>query len=105
MPFDALVSALTERFRRLRDDGLVGRVDTIASARALLAAVHSAAIFETMAHGGPHHGHGRHVDALVEVLWTCGDAICPAGEVCCNASCGICVPPGYGCIQIACVPG
>jgi AcrR family transcriptional regulator len=70
LPFHALVSALTERFRRLRDDGLVGNVDPRASARAFLAAVHSAAIFETMAHGGPHHGHGGHVDALVEVLWT-----------------------------------
>ena len=70
LPFVALVSALTERFRRLRDDGLVGNVDPGASARAFLAAVHSAAIFETMAHGGPHHRHGVHVDALVDVLWT-----------------------------------
>jgi len=70
LPFHALVSALTERFRRLRDDGLVRSVDPSASARAFLAAVHSAAIVETMTHGGPRHGHGRHVDALVEVLWT-----------------------------------
>jgi hypothetical protein len=28
----------------------------------------------------------------------CGD-----GESCCNASCGICAPPGGGCIQIACL--
>jgi len=27
---------------------------------------------------------------------------CPAGQVCCNASCGICTPPGFACIQIAC---
>jgi len=32
----------------------------------------------------------------------CGDATCPAGQVCCNASCGICTPPGGACIQIAC---
>jgi AcrR family transcriptional regulator len=70
LPFVALVSALTERFRQLRDDGLVGDVDPSASARAFLAAVHSAAILETMAHGGPHGGHGAQVDALVEVLWT-----------------------------------
>jgi hypothetical protein len=33
---------------------------------------------------------------------TCGEKICPAGETCCNASCGICTPPGWACIQIAC---
>jgi hypothetical protein len=32
----------------------------------------------------------------------CGPATCPAGQVCCNASCGICTPPGGACIQIAC---
>jgi hypothetical protein len=28
--------------------------------------------------------------------------VCPPGQVCCNASCGICTPPDVGCIQIAC---
>jgi hypothetical protein len=32
----------------------------------------------------------------------CGKNTCPAGQVCCNASCGICTPPGGVCIQIAC---
>ncbi len=32
----------------------------------------------------------------------CGPASCAAGEVCCNASCGICTPPGGACIAIAC---
>jgi hypothetical protein len=32
----------------------------------------------------------------------CGSTTCPSGQVCCNASCGICTPPGNGCIQIAC---
>jgi len=32
----------------------------------------------------------------------CGSKTCASGEVCCNASCGICTPPGYACIQIAC---
>jgi hypothetical protein len=32
----------------------------------------------------------------------CGDQTCGAGLVCCNASCGICTPPGGVCIQIAC---
>lgn len=34
----------------------------------------------------------------------CGDTVCPLGEVCCNASCGICAPPDGACIQIACEP-
>lgn len=34
----------------------------------------------------------------------CGTATCPSGQVCCNASCGICTPPGNFCIQIACNP-
>lgn len=32
----------------------------------------------------------------------CGDSRCGAGQVCCNASCGICTEPGGVCIQIAC---
>ena len=32
----------------------------------------------------------------------CGDIVCPDGEVCCNASCGICTPPGGVCTQQAC---
>ena len=32
----------------------------------------------------------------------CGDKVCGAGMVCCNASCGICTPPDGACIQIAC---
>ena len=32
----------------------------------------------------------------------CGGVTCPAGTSCCNASCGICTPPGMACIQIAC---
>lgn len=33
---------------------------------------------------------------------TCGDTTCDTGQVCCNASCGICTPPDGACIQIAC---
>ena len=33
---------------------------------------------------------------------TCGNALCPTGQYCCNASCGQCAPPGVACIQIAC---
>jgi hypothetical protein len=32
----------------------------------------------------------------------CGRAHCPAGMVCCNASCGICTPPDGFCPAIAC---
>ena len=32
----------------------------------------------------------------------CGDSFCKKGDVCCNASCGICTPPGGVCIQLAC---
>jgi hypothetical protein len=33
---------------------------------------------------------------------TCGTATCGAGQVCCNASCGICTDPGGFCTQQAC---
>jgi hypothetical protein len=33
---------------------------------------------------------------------TCGKATCPTGQLCCNASCGVCTPPGFVCSQIAC---
>lgn len=32
----------------------------------------------------------------------CGNNTCTDGNVCCNASCGICTPPGGACIQLAC---
>ena len=34
---------------------------------------------------------------------TCGDSVCGAGLVCCNASCGICTEPGGFCTQLACL--
>src|SRR5262245_26614704 len=34
----------------------------------------------------------------------CGPTTCPAGQVCCNASCGICTPPGGVCTQQICDP-
>jgi hypothetical protein len=34
----------------------------------------------------------------------CGDTLCPAGQVCCNASCGICTEPDGGCIDLWCGP-
>jgi hypothetical protein len=32
----------------------------------------------------------------------CGKSTCSEGTTCCNASCGMCAPPGFACIQIAC---
>jgi len=34
----------------------------------------------------------------------CGPNVCGAGQVCCNASCGMCAAPDEFCIQIACTP-
>src|SRR5204862_6682793 len=34
----------------------------------------------------------------------CGTAICAEGQVCCNASCGICRSPGASCSQVLCGP-
>jgi hypothetical protein len=34
----------------------------------------------------------------------CGTAICAEGQVCCNASCGTCRPPGVACSQVLCGP-
>ncbi len=34
----------------------------------------------------------------------CGVALCEHGDVCCNASCGICTAPGEGCSQEVCAP-
>lgn len=36
--------------------------------------------------------------------WQCGKNLCPAGQQCCNESCGICAPPGGACTQQACEP-
>jgi AcrR family transcriptional regulator len=69
LPFHALVAALTDRFTRLREDGLVGRVDPFASATAFLAAIHSAALIQAMSHHGAPEARRAHVDSLVEVLW------------------------------------
>ena len=36
--------------------------------------------------------------------WQCGKNVCAAGQVCCNASCGVCTPPDGVCTQQACEP-
>ncbi len=68
LPFHSLVSALTERFRRLVDDGLVGDVEPSAAARVFLATVHSAVLLETMAHA-PQTSRRGQIDVLVDTVW------------------------------------
>jgi hypothetical protein len=34
----------------------------------------------------------------------CGSVVCPEGQVCCNASCSQCRPPGVSCSQVQCGP-
>jgi hypothetical protein len=46
-------------------------------------------------------GNGRTASNL-DLTTPCGGNSCSEGTVCCNASCGICVPPGGHCIQIVC---
>lgn len=69
LPFHPLLNRLAERFARLRKDGLAGPIDPEAAALAFLAAVHSAALFETMS-GAPAEADRRpRIRALVATLW------------------------------------
>jgi AcrR family transcriptional regulator len=70
LSFHPLVGALAERFKRLRDDGLIAEADPFASARAFLSLVHAFAFSELMTHGSHRGGHGVGIHALVDVLWT-----------------------------------
>ena len=49
--------------------------------------------------GSPNYDVGLRSDAAVE---RCGATTCTAGEVCCNASCGICAAPGVACTAVVC---
>ena len=50
-------------------------------------------------------GEGDDDDEMPSVDPTpCGDAVCGAGEYCCNASCGTCAKEGEGCTLEACEP-
>jgi hypothetical protein len=44
----------------------------------------------------------KNVNGQAKCLATCGSVVCGEGQVCCNASCGMCTAPGQFCIQIAC---
>ncbi|MBX3272955.1 MAG: hypothetical protein KF729_22015 [Sandaracinaceae bacterium] len=51
-------------------------------------------------------GAGTHLDAAsadAGAAVTCGAVVCGDGLECCNASCGICAPPGAGCAAIECL--
>jgi hypothetical protein len=41
----------------------------------------------------------------VEQGEACGDVVCAAGDICCNASCNQCTKPDMVCIQLACDDG
>ncbi len=49
---------------------------------------------------GPFSSGDAPSDAGTRV--TCGSATCAQGQVCCNASCGTCTPPGAMCTQQVC---
>ena len=38
----------------------------------------------------------------VDAATRCGPAVCGDGQSCCNPTCGICAPPGGGCIALHC---
>lgn len=50
----------------------------------------------------PGDGPVQVIEGPVEVFTPCGPTSCGAGEFCCNPSCGVCLPPGYACAQVAC---
>lgn len=49
-------------------------------------------------HVGTHDGGAEDAGERVR----CGPVTCEQGQVCCNASCGICTAPGGTCVEIAC---
>jgi hypothetical protein len=48
--------------------------------------------------------HGRDGGPVVDAGGpeVCGDVVCGPGTTCCNASCGICTPPGVACTTVVC---
>lgn len=69
LPFHPLLSGLADRFTRMRNDGLIGPIDSEAAALAFLATIHSAALFDTMS-GAPAETDRRpQIRALVATLW------------------------------------
>jgi hypothetical protein len=70
-------------------------------ARSILSLSFGLALIATLSFGASGCGHGGAGNGVA-----CGKARCAAGDVCCNASCGICTPPGGVCTQQVCTdPG
>jgi hypothetical protein len=68
LAFHPLLTAVTQRFERLRNDGLVADLDPSASAHAFLATAHAAALAELLGHSGKRRST-QQLDALLQVLW------------------------------------
>lgn len=69
LPFVPIVNALTERFRRMKTDGLMEGGDPHASAIAFISAIHSLVFFELMTTDHERKQKGVGVRAQVAVLW------------------------------------
>ena len=68
LPFEPLLQGLTERFERMRNDGLVGKIDSNAAALAFLVAVHSVVLIEAMP-GAAGRKRRPGVRSLIATLW------------------------------------
>lgn len=69
LPFMPLAHALATRFKRMRDDGLIGPIQPEAAAHTMIATVHTVALLEMMfdgAHGGSRE---KQIESLVDVMW------------------------------------
>lgn len=69
LPFLRLTDAIAARFRRMSEDGLIGRTDPHASAVAFIAAIHSLALFERLTSSHERTHHKANARELVMVLW------------------------------------
>ena len=66
-------------------------------ARNVLSFFFGLALLATLSFAAPGCGHSGAGGGVA-----CGKARCAVGDVCCNASCGICTPPGGVCTQQVC---
>jgi AcrR family transcriptional regulator len=70
LPFHALLHALTARFRKLSQDGLIGPVNASSAAKALLAAAHSASLVHALSGNSELETLLDQVDGMVEIMWS-----------------------------------
>ena len=71
-------------------------VTALARGLAVALAVSATACDYTVGLGGHDAGSGPPTGV------SCGPVECGAGQVCCNPSCGLCVAPGFSCVELAC---